>query len=114
MNATPPTPPDMTREQARELKQLRAREAKLTKAISREAVAARRRIARLNDEMSRNHGRLLREVGAKQKAFCQPLRAEIRQLTTLLHRGTEKRTPEHRELGAIAKRIAILEGRLGS
>lgn len=108
------TPPDMTREQARELKQLRAREAKLNKAVSREAVSARRRIARLNDEMSRNHGRLLRELGAKQKEFSKPLRAEIRQLTTLLHRGTEKRTPEHRKLAAIAKRIAILEGRLGS
>ena len=111
---TAPTPPDMAREQARELKQLRAREARLNKTISREAVTARRRIAHLNDKMSRNHGRLLREVGAKQKEFCQPLRAEIRQLTTLLHRGTEKRTPNHRELAAIGKRIAILEGRLGS
>lgn len=114
MQDTAINPPDMTREQARELKQLRAREARLIKSIDVAKRKTLHRIARLQDEMSRNHSRLLRELGAKQKEFCKPLRAEIRQLTTQQHRAGEKRTPEHRELAAIAKRIAILEGRLGS
>jgi hypothetical protein len=114
MNATATTPPDMTREQARELKQLRAREARLTKTLSVAERRNRARIARLRDEIDRNWSRLSRELGVQSRAFAKPLRAEIRQLTTQLHRATEKRTPEHRELAAIAKRIGILEGRLGS
>lgn len=112
--ATTPTPPDMNREQARELKQLRAREARLSKVIARNALCAHRRIDRIDHDISANHSRLLRELGAKQKAFAAPLRKEARALRTLVHRHAEGRTPEDRERAAIAKRIAILEGRLGS
>ncbi len=107
-------PPDMTREQARELKQLRAREARLAKLITRDTAAARRRIDRIDDDLAAHHSRLLREVAAKQKAYSAPLRKEARALRAQIHRSTEGRTPGHRELSAITKRIAILEGRLGS
>jgi len=104
----------MSREQTRELKQLRAREARLAKAINRDAVCARRRIDKIAAEISRNHSRLLRELGAKQQEFCKPLRAESRGLRTFIHRSAEGRTPADRELKAIVKRIAVLEGRLAS
>ena len=114
MKDTTPPPPDMTREQARELKDLRAREARLNKAITRQAATARRRIERIDAEIAAHHARLLREAKAKQRAFSAPLRKEARVLRTQIHRGTEQRTPQHKELSALSRRIAILEGRLGS
>ena len=109
-----PTPPDMTRELARELKQLRAREAKLTREVTRVEVVARRRIDRIDSEIAQNHSRLLRDLGVKQKAFAKPLRSEARTLRTLTHRIAAGTDPALKERAAIAKRIAVLEGRLGS
>lgn len=107
-------PPDMTREQSRELKQLRSREARLTRLLGREAAAARRRIDRIDHEISANHTRLMRELAVKQKAFSAPLRKEARELRTLTHRISAHAHPASREITALQKRIAILEGRLGS
>lgn len=107
------TPPDMTQEQRRELKELKQREARLARQVHRQTDAARRRLGRITDDISRHYARLLRELGAKQNAFAKPLRAEGRALRTLIHRASEGRTETHRELRSVTKRIAILEGRQG-
>ena len=104
----------MTREQVRELKQLRAREARLGKQIVRAGQQARRRCDRIDAECAAHHARLLRDLGAQQRAYCAPLRAEARALRTTTTRLLTGRAPENRELAAITKRIGILEGRMSS
>lgn len=104
----------MTKANTAELKQLRARELKLSKEVTRVELSARRRIAAIEREISRNHAHLLKELGTKQKAYCKPLHAEARVLRTLTHRIVANTDPAQKERVAIAKRIAVLEGRLAS
>ena len=111
-------PPDMSAEQTRELKQLTKRAASLTKQCDRVKAATGRQIERLETAIHNGCHRIRnqhrRAANAECKALAKPLRAEQRQLRTLSARVLAGRTPEQRELAAITKRIAILEGRLGS
>lgn len=104
----------MTKEQRAELKALHARDAKLSREVSKVERIARRRINAIEREISANHARLLRDLAAKQKAHAKPLRAESRVLRALLHRISEGRDAACKERAVIARRIAILEGRLAS
>lgn len=111
-------PPDMTQEQARELKQLTQRAASLTKQCDRIKDATSRKIWRLECAIESGCIRIRhqhrRAANAECKALAKPLRAEQRALRALSARVLAGRTPEQREHAAITKRIAILEGRLGS
>lgn len=111
---TTPTPPDMTKEQAAELKQLRRRLTKLDGSIKRDVARDSKRIDAIDAQIARNHAKLLRELGIKQKAFCAEFRAEKRMLRTGIHRHVAGTSATYKERRAIAKRIAVLEGRLGS
>ena len=111
-------PPDMTREQARELKQLTRRRATLERQCERVKTTTARDITRLENAIANGCRRIRnqhrRAANAECKALAKPLRAEQRQLRALSARVLAGRTPEQREHAAITKRIAILEGRLGS
>lgn len=111
-------PPDMTREQARELKQLVKRRATLERQCERVKTTTARDISRLENAIDNGCYRIVgkheRAAIAECKALAKPLRAEQRALRTLSARVLAGRTPEQREHAAITKRIAILEGRLGS
>ena len=112
------TPPDMSKEQTRELKQLVKRETALLKQCERIKATTGRQITRLENAINNGCHRIRnqhrRAANAECKALAKPLRAEQRQLRTLSARVIAGRTPEQREHAAITKRIAILEGRLGS
>ncbi len=108
------TPPDMTKEQARELKELNARLSKLDRAVRRQIDQDTRRIDAIDRLIERHYAKLLRELGAKQKSFCATLRAEKRLLRTGIHRHVAGTSATQRECAAITKRIAVLEGRLAS
>jgi len=114
MKDTAPTPPDMSKENTRELKQLRARELKLSRGIDRVTLRNRARCRVIDGLIDRERERLIREMNKALKAFAKPLRAEQRQLERLSTQTEEDRTPETRELVAIRRRIAVLDGRLGS
>lgn len=111
-------PPDMTQEQARELKQLVKRRATLERQCERVKTTTARDISRLETVITNGYNRIRnqhrRAANAECKALAKPLRAEQRALRTLNARVIAGRTPEQREHAAITKRIAILEGRLGS
>lgn len=111
-------PPDMTREQAHELKQLTKRRATLERQCERVKTTTARAITRLDTAIYNGCHRILsrhtRAASAECKALTKPLRAEQRALRTLNARVIAGRTPEQREHAAVTKRIAILEGRLGS
>ena len=113
MQANTP-PPDMTKEQARELKQLSARLNQLDRHIKRDITRDSRRLNAIDREVSRHHAKLLKELGAKQKAFAKPLRQEARLMRTAVHRHHAGTSATQREMAVIKKRIAVLEGRLGS
>lgn len=114
MKDTAPPPPDMSREQDRELKQLRRREGKLAQGIDRTTLRNRARCRVIDGIISREGERLHREMKKAYDAFAKPLRAEQRQLERLSTKTEADRTPETRELAAIRRRIAILEGRRAS
>ncbi|MBV5324643.1 MAG: hypothetical protein J0626_04900 [Rhodospirillaceae bacterium] len=111
---TTPTPPDMTKEQARELKELRRREAGLSRQIDTTCRAARSSVDKLDGRLARECARIDRAAVKAKKMLAQPIRAEQRQLRTYVARAIAGRSGEARELAAITKRIAVLEGRLGS
>lgn len=114
MKDTAPLPPDMSNENARELKQLQHREAKLTRDQSRASLrdAARSRV--IDGLVDRERQRLLREMSKALKAFAKPLRAEQANLQRHSKKTKAGHTPEAAELTAIRRRIAILRGKLGS
>jgi hypothetical protein len=109
-----PTPPNMIHEQQRELKQLQAREAKLIRADERAFRAANRRIDQIDNQCDAHYGRLQREAAKQYKTASKPLRAEQLALRKAVRRSEEQRTPAAREIKVIARRIAVLLGRLGS
>jgi len=104
----------MTREQVRELKQLRAREARLGKQIAHASDSARRRCRKIDAMCAAHYTILLRELSAQQKRFAGPLLKEARTLRNTSLRLSTGRAPENRELAAVTKRIGILEGRMSS
>ena len=114
MKDTPPTPPDMTREQSRELKYLLKHERQLSRCIDRVTIQSRAQRSKLERQIERHATASMREAERLHCEYAKPIRAEIRQLTAALHRTREDRTPECRELASVRRRIAILEGRLGS
>lgn len=109
-----PTPPDMSKEQAAELRQLRSREIKLSRGIDRVTLRNRARSRVIDGLIARKREQLERELRKALKAFAKPLRAEQGQIERLSEQTHENRTPETRELFAIRRRIAVLEGRMAS
>lgn len=107
-------PPSMTKEQQRELRELQKRVSKLDAVRAREVTRARRRIAAIQREIDAHKSRLFREAKTSLRALAKPLNAEERALRTRLHRMSEGRDAECKELLTIARRMAILEGRLAS
>jgi phage shock protein A len=106
--------PDMTAEQARELKTLRKQEAQQLKAISKEERRLRRELDKLDTWLANFRRRqenelrkALKTVHCEHAKRAKPLRAQ-------LHKLSAGRVPQASALAAIRKRIAILEGRLES
>ena len=103
----------MTKEQARELKQLRRREAGLSRQIDTTCRQARFTVDKLDARLARACARVDRAAVKAKKMLTQPIRAEQRQLRTYVARALAGRSGETRELASINKRIALLQGRLG-
>jgi len=108
------TPPDMSKEQAAELRQLRARLAKLGRNTTQDIARDTRGLAAIQRKKDHHATALLREMKRRQKEFAQSLAAEERLLRTGIHRHRAKTSVTQKECAAITKRIAVLEGRLGS
>jgi len=104
----------MTKEQVLELKQLTARLNKLDKQVKRQIAQDTRRLEAIENLIERNRVHLLREANAKQKTFCFTLRGEQRLMRTGIHRHVAGTSTTQKECAAIKRRIAVLEGRLGS
>ena len=111
---TSSTPPDMTKVHAAELKQLRKNLGKVESDINKEE----RRIARaiLQNDRAIAHERraVLGRAENEIKIFTAQMMKGQRPLKTQLARIREGRAPGFKERAAIAKRIAVLEGRLAS
>jgi hypothetical protein len=105
------TPPDMTAQYTAELKQLtRELSTDRTKAAReiRKLESARLRAMRTKDaEIKRIRKVADRDIAAVQRAFKQTDRVDVRTLAAH-HKGTAKRH------AALERRIAILQGRIGS
>lgn len=114
MKDTAPTPPDMTREQAAELKQLRRAIAKVETDINREEQRLRRAIAKIDRAITSNRIVILRRAQREINEQAAAWLKEAKPLKTQLARLTEGRAPAFKTRDSIAKRIAILEGRLAS
>lgn len=104
----------MTKENDRELKQLRRELAKLDALIDRQLLQVSRRIGNVDTLISREYDRLLREMAEKLREFSKPLLADQRASRREKDRILDGRTSEQKRQAAIKKRIAILEGRLSS
>jgi chromosome segregation ATPase len=108
------TPPDMTKEQAAELKQLRRAITKVEGDINREERSLRAKINKIDRAIETNRVVILRRAHQEIKAQAAAWLREQKPLRTQLARLTEGRAPAFKTRDAIAKRIAILEGRLAS
>ena len=111
-NTTPP--PDMTREQCRELKQLHARLNRSVRLTNAEEKKTARAILKLEQSITHQRAVIAREGRRELKKFAAVVHAEIRPLRMRLHRILLGNTAEAKERKAILKRIAILDGRQGS
>ena len=107
-------PPDMTQEQARELKHLRARLDKLTRSVARDKARDAKDIASIERKIARNSVIVMRDAKLCQKEFARSFKTELSQLRTGLRQHSNGTSATQKERSAITKRIAILEGRLGS
>ena len=108
------TPPDMTKEQAAELKQLRRAITKVEGDINREEKRLRHEIALCDRALVLERLAIQRRAQKEIKAFAAQTLKQQKPLRTQLARLTEGRAPAFKTRDAIAKRIAILEGRLAS
>lgn len=111
---TTPTPPDMTQEQARELKELRRRERSLSRQIDTTCKQARSAVDKLEARYARECAKIDRAATKAKKMLARPIRTEQRQLRAYVARIIAGRSGEAREMSAILRRIAVLEGRLAS
>lgn len=111
---TTSTPPDMTKANAAELKQLRARHAKLARSVARDQARDLKDIATIERKIARNHTALMNDAERQQRHFAKTFRAELRMLRTGLRQHNSGTSATQKERAAIAKRIAVLEGRLAS
>lgn len=111
---TSAAPPDMTKEQARELKQLRRREAGLSRQIDTTCRQAHTSVDKLEARLARECARIDRAAAKAKKMLARPIRTEQRQLRAYVNRTLAGRSGETRELASITQRIAVLEGRLAS
>ncbi len=111
---TTSTPPDMSKEQAAELKQLTARLNSLDKKVKREMAQDTRQLEAIEHTCHRNYSKLLRDLKHKQKAFVDTFREEKRMLRMGIHRHAAGTSATQKECAAITKRIAVLQGRLAS
>jgi Ser/Thr protein kinase RdoA (MazF antagonist) len=111
---TTPTPPDMTKEQVKELGQLRARLAKLARSVARDKARDLKDIAAIERKIARNRTALMREAERKQKDFARSFKTELTQLRTGLRQHNNGTSATQKECASITKRIAVLKGRLAS
>lgn len=105
-------PPIMTKEQRAELKELRQRERALSRQIDTASRQARAQVASLDVRYERECAKIDRAAATAKKMLARPIRAEQRELRTYIARTIAGRSGETRELAAITRRIAVLEGRL--
>lgn len=108
------TPPNMTTEQAAELKALRKEEAAKLKAVTKLEKSLRRDIDKVVTAEARNLRNIQRRHREAIAAENRAATKLIKPFRTQLHRLNEGRVPEASALAAIRKRIAILEQRLTS
>jgi predicted nucleic acid-binding Zn-ribbon protein len=114
MKDTAPTPPDMSKEQAAELKQLRRAISKVESDINKEENRLRRDIAKIDRAITTNRLVILRRAQGEIKEQAAAWLKEAKPLKAQLARLIEGRAPAFKVRDSIAKRIAILEGRLAS
>jgi len=114
MKDTAPTPPDMSKEQAAELKQLRRAISKVESDINQEEKRLRREIAHHDRAIVFERTAITRRAQKEIKLFAAQMLKQQKPLRTQLSRLIEGRAPAFKTRDSIAKRIAILEGRLGS
>jgi hypothetical protein len=111
---TTSTPPDMTKEQAAELRQLRARLGKLARWVARDKARDLKDINAIERKIARNHTALMNEAERKQRDFARSFKTELTQLRTGLRQHNNGTSATQKECAAVARRIAVLEGRLAS
>lgn len=106
--------PNMTKEQRRELSELKRREKAALKSINTAEVQIRKQIttAQVNADIAERqavkvHSKTLKNIRSDRAKALKPLR-------TALARLQAGKAPETAELESVRRRIAILEGRLAS
>lgn len=114
MKDAAPTTPDMTKEQAAELKQLRRALDKVEGDINKEEKRLRKEIAHCDRSVVFERAAITRRAQNEIKAFAAQMLKQQRPLQKQLARITDGRAPAFKTRASIAKRIAILEGRLAS
>jgi hypothetical protein len=113
MNTTA-TPPDMSREQKRELKQLCTRMRQIDRSLEKQANNATNAADKIERAHERERRALIRQCDWSLKRLDLKTKKEKRPEVQRLARIMAGRAPENKERAAIMRRIAILEGRLGS
>lgn len=106
--------PNMTKEQRRELAELKRREKAALKSIDTAEVQIRKKITAAQVEADvaerqavKEHSKVLKNIRSNRAKALKPLR-------TALARLQGGKAPETAELESVRRRIAILEGRLAS
>lgn len=114
--STTPTLPNMSREQTRELKQLRVASDRITRGLTTSLDRLRGQAAKLEQAITRGTQRRQSAKSPRAKISARVAvniaRRQLKPLRTQIVRITEGRTADHNKLAAITKRIAVLEGRL--
>ena len=104
----------MTKEQARELRQLNTRLGKLERSIARDKARDLKDISAIERKIARNHTALMNEAERKQRDFARSFKTELSQLRTGLRQHSNGTSATQKECAVITRRIAVLNGRLGS
>lgn len=107
-------PPNMTLEQAAELKALRKQEAASVKAVDQLERDLQKQINKIAADRHRHCLRLRRACDQAERLEVRTEAKLIKPLRTQLNKLTQGRVPEASALAAIRHRIAILEQRLTS
>lgn len=106
--------PNMTTEQAAELKTLRKEETQKLKALTRLEKQLRADIRKHEAHEAKLKARLEKALRHELRENSRTTAKHIKPLQTMLHRLSQGRVPEASALAAIRKRIAILDQRLTS
>ncbi len=111
---TSPTPPDMSKEQSRELLQLHTRLGKLQRSIARDKARDLKDINAIERKIARHLRVVMRDADRTQKEYARSFKTELTQLRTGLRQHNNGTSATQKECAAITRRIAVLNGRLGS